>query len=114
MTKRTVLICKIIDQTGWDEHDGEQTVKIINPFGKNGGIGGNDPHDVMVMEWSGRSGATYVFDHTDRRTYEKEKPENTVVISAKCGQEATLKLDDIDENQEITEVTIRGVTYVPK
>lgn len=39
---------------------------------------------------------------------------NEAVIKASCGQKMTLELNEIDKNQDISEVTIRGVTYVPK
>jgi len=38
---------------------------------------------------------------------------NTAVVKASCGQEMTLELDNIDKNQDISEVTIRGVKYAP-
>ena len=38
--------------------------------------------------------------------------ENKVRVSAKCGQKAEFDLDSIDSEQEIDEVTIRGVKYV--
>ena len=38
--------------------------------------------------------------------------ENKIHVSAKCGQKAEFDLDSIDSEQEIDEVTIRGVKYV--
>lgn len=44
----------------------------------------------------------------------KLKSENIVEVTSSCGQKVTVKLDDIDEDQDIEEVVIRGVKYVPK
>ena len=38
---------------------------------------------------------------------------NAVVLKAECGQEMTVSLESIDESQTISEVTVRGVKYVP-
>ena len=43
------------------------------------------------------------------------KPANAVTVEATCGQKVTMELADvIDEDQTISEVTIRGVRYVPE
>ena len=44
---------------------------------------------------------------------ENERALNTAVIKASCGQSVTLDLEGIDNNQDIDEVTIRGVRYTP-
>ena len=51
--------------------------------------------------------------HGDFKSVET-KPKNVVEVMASCGQKTTLNLDNIDENQPISEVTVRGVKYIPK
>lgn len=52
----------------------------------------------------------YVWLEDFIESYE-EKP-NKVSILAKCGQKMEIALSEIDKNQEIGEVVIRGVKYV--
>ena len=42
----------------------------------------------------------------------RPQPKNVAVIKSECGQSTEVKLQ-IDEGQTISEVTVRGVKYVP-
>lgn len=99
----------IPDYTNYRFVDGPHAGKLAFSIPKNkGGALGGRPWVLHLKDQNNKK-----LLYLDAFEVVEPEPKNIVTVKATCGQEMTLELDNIDKNQDISEVTIRGVRYTP-